>query len=39
MPVLTIAAAALILGEVVTPKIVIITAIILAGTWRAHRHA
>ncbi len=39
MPVLTIAAAALILGEVISTKIVVITAVILAGTWWAHRHA
>ena len=39
MPVLTIAAAALILGEVITTKIVVITTIIVAGTWWAHRHA
>jgi len=39
MPVLTIAAAALILGEVITTKIVVITTIILASTWWAHRHA
>ncbi len=39
MPVLTIAAAALILGEVITTKTVVITTIIVAGTWWAHRHA
>lgn len=39
MPVLTIAAAALILGEAITTKIAFVTVVIVAGTWWAHSRA
>ena len=39
MPVVTIAAASLILGEVITIKIAFITTAIIAGTWWAHNNA
>jgi drug/metabolite transporter (DMT)-like permease len=39
MPVVTVVAAALVLGETVTVQILTITGAIIVGTWLAHHHA
>ena len=38
MPVVTIVAAALILGEALTPRIALIAIVIVGGAWWTHRH-